>query len=121
MRPSSPVHAIEAGPLAQGTLCCRASHRFSSPSDIPPPITDILPVSADLIPAYHRRNTAGYGGTFRFYLRHLSPHAVSLTPGPPPVHLPFASRRALAFPINVEGRRVSPLRGFGPATGLSQL
>ena len=51
-------------------------------------------------------------------LRSLSPHAVDLTPGPPPVHLPFSSRRALAFPPNVRGRRVAPsLTEFIPQSG----
>ena len=37
----------------------------------------------------------------------LSLHGADLTPGPPPVHLPFSSRRTLAFPQNVRGRRVA--------------
>ena len=41
--------------------------------------------------------------------RHLSLHAADLTPGPRPVRLPFASRSAMAFPTNVEGRRVAPI------------
>ena len=50
-------------------------------------------------------------------LRSLSPHAADLTPGPPPVHLPFSSRWTLAFPHNVRGRRVSRTRGFIPLSG----
>lgn len=49
--------------------------------------------------------------------RSLSLHAVDLTPGPPPVRLPFASRWTLAFPHNVQGRRVSRSHGFIPQSG----
>ena len=49
--------------------------------------------------------------------RSLSLHAADLTPGPPPVHAPFSSRRTLAFPPNVRGRRVSRLHGFIPQSG----
>jgi hypothetical protein len=51
------------------------------------------------------------------FLRSLSLHAADLTPGPPPVRLPFSSRWTLAFPPNVRGRRVSRLRGFIPQSG----
>ena len=40
--------------------------------------------------------------------RSLSPHAAGLTPGPPQVRLPFSSLWAMAFPQQVEGRRLSP-------------
>ena len=57
----------------------------------------------------------------RSFLRYLSPHAVGLTPGPYQVHIPSTSLIALAFSSNIGDRRVSPLRGVYPSTGLSQL
>jgi len=39
----------------------------------------------------------------------LSLHAADLTPGPRLVLLPSASQPAMAFPYNVEGRRVAPI------------
>jgi hypothetical protein len=58
-----------------------------------------------------------YGGDGRTsgpFLRPLSPHAAGLTPGPLQVHLPFTSLQTLAFPLNVEGRRVSCSHRFIP-------
>lgn len=58
-------------------------------------------------------------GDLRSDPRLLSLHAVDLTPGPPPVHVPFSYRRALAFPPNVRGRRVSPFsRSLSPNRAL---
>lgn len=48
-----------------------------------------------------------------------SPHAIGLTPGSRQVHVSFPSLPAAAFPIGVEGRRVSRHRRVSPATGLS--
>ena len=48
--------------------------------------------------------------------RHLSLHATDLTPGPQLVQMPFASQLAMAFPLNVEGRRISRCHGFIPHT-----
>ena len=53
-------------------------------------------------------------------LRSLSPHAISLTPGPLQVQIPFASLQTLAFSYSVEDRRISHPRWVYPAPGLSQ-
>ena len=45
---------------------------------------------------------------------HLSLHAADLTPGPRLVQMPFASQPAMAFPTNVEGRRVARTTRFIP-------
>ena len=55
------------------------------------------------------------------FLHYLSPHADGLTPGSPQEHMPFASLKALAFSLNKEDRRVSPLCGVHPSIELSQL
>ena len=39
------------------------------------------------------------------------------TPGPPPAHSSFPYRWTLAFPYNVQGRRVAHSRGFIPQSG----
>jgi hypothetical protein len=62
----------------------------------------------------------GDGRTSGPVFHHLSPHAISLTPGSRQVHVPFASLPALAFPISVKGRRVSHPWWVYPSTGLSQ-
>jgi hypothetical protein len=88
------------------------------------------------VPSAHHPNLAGFiqlgpglppmefgggGRTSGSFLRPLSPHAAGLTPGPPQVRSPFPSLQAPAFPLNVEGRRVSRAFRVYPATGLSQL
>lgn len=65
MHPSIQSHMVEVGPLAPGKLCCLTPHHFSGPSDIPPPLTGILPVSPDLTPLTAvgiRRGTVGLSG-----------------------------------------------------------
>ena len=70
------------------------------------------------LPQVESCGDAGISGP---YLRYLSPHATGHTPGPHQVHTPFASLTALAFSQKIEDRRVSPLNGVYPSTGLSQL
>jgi hypothetical protein len=91
------------------------------PSEFPPPITQILPVSSNLIRAYHRWSTVeAVGLQVRFSILCLR-----MPPALPRVPCrcicPFPSLQALAFPLNVEGRRVSRSPRVCPATGLSQL
>jgi hypothetical protein len=93
---------------------------LQGPSDIPPPVTPISPVSSGLIGAYRRRSVGGNGRTSGPVLRPLSPHAMGLTPGSLQVLLPLASLQPLAFPIHVKGRRVSHSTWVHPSTGLSQ-
>jgi hypothetical protein len=78
-------------------------------SDFPyahnPPLAGVTQLEARLPPA----ESGGSAGTSGPISRHLSLHAADLTPGPRPVHMPFTSRSAMAFPLNVEGRRVAPI------------
>jgi hypothetical protein len=74
------------------------------------PLAGVTQLEARLPPAESDRN-AGISGPIS---RHLSLHAADLTPGPRPVHMPFASRSAMAFPNNVEGRRVARTTRFIP-------
>ncbi len=69
------------------------------------PLASVTQLEARLLSVEPDRN-AGISGPLS---RHLSLHAADLTPGPRPVRLPFASRSAMAFPTNVEGRRVAPI------------
>ena len=65
------------------------------------------------LPPVETDGNAGISGPLS---RYLSPHAAVLTPGPPSVQMPFASRSAMAFPLNVEGRRVARTTRFIPHT-----
>jgi len=67
-------------------------------SDFPTPVTNFLPVSSDLKLLTAVRVLRGRWD-LRSFLRYLSPHAVGLTPGPPQVHVPFASLPAPAFSL----------------------
>ena len=102
----------------QVMLSCPSS--LPGHSDFPTPVTCILKVSSNLIML-----TAGRvlrrRWDLRSFLRYLSPHAVGLTPGPWQVLTPFSSLSALAFSLKIEDRRISPLCGVHPSTGLSQL
>ena len=84
------------------------------PSDIPPPVAHLLPVSSDLRLSLPPPKNGGGGRTSGPRLRSLSPHADGLTPGSGRCVRPLASLPALAFPKTVVGRRVSQLLGFVP-------
>ena len=73
-------------------------------------LAGITNLKARLPPLEHGGN-AGVSGPLS---RHLSLHATVLTPGPLSVQMPFASRSAMAFPTNVEGRRVARTTRFIP-------
>lgn len=107
MHPFPVPDSVEAWPYARSRFYCPARHHFQATPTSPPLLTPALPVSSSLACAYRRRITAQAGGISGPISRPLSLHAADLTPGPPPVHLPFSSRRTLAFPQNVRGRRVA--------------
>ncbi len=113
-------NAVEVWPHAQSRLCCPARHHFKA---IP---TSLRP-SHESCRFHPTWNVLTAGGVLRrrwdlrSYLRYLSPHAIGHTPGPHQVLLPFPSLMTPAFSQIIEDRRVSPLRGVYPSTGLSQL
>ena len=76
------------------------------------PLAGVIQLEARLPPLENGGNVGSSGPLSH----HLSLHATDLTPGPQLVHLPFASQPALAFPINVKGRRVSRTTRFVPHT-----
>jgi len=76
------------------------------------PLAGVTQLETRLLPVESGRD-AGSSGPLS---RHLSLHAAVLTPGPRPVQMPFASRSTMAFPINVEGRRVARTTRFIPQT-----
>ena len=69
------------------------------------PLAGVTQLEARLPPVDPGGN-AGISGPLS---HHLSLHAADLTPGPRLVLIPFASHPAMAFPLNVEGRRVAPI------------
>jgi hypothetical protein len=74
------------------------------------PLAGVTQLEARLPPVEPGGN-AGISGPLS---RHLSLHAADLTPGPRLVQMPFASQPAMAFPTNVEGRRVARTTRFIP-------
>ena len=92
---------------------------LQGPSDIPPSLTPILPVSSSLIIAYHHRSRWR-----RWDFRSGSPSSLSACrwpyPGSP------AGAHALCFPAGIglphkrKGSTCIPLLWVCPATGLSQ-
>jgi hypothetical protein len=74
------------------------------------PLAGVTQLEAPLPPV----ETDGNAGISGPLSRYLSPHAAVLTPGPRSVQMPFASRSAMAFPLNVEGRRVARTTRFIP-------
>ena len=76
------------------------------------PLAGVAQLEAPLPPV----ETDGNAGISGPLSRYLSPHAAVLTPGPRSVQMPFASRTAMAFPLNVEGRRVARTTRFIPHT-----
>jgi hypothetical protein len=102
----------------QVVLSCPSS--LPGHSDLPTPITPLLPVSSDLIDAYRRRSPAETLGS-----QALPPLSLTACRWPYPGSLPGAcalsSLAALAFSLIIEDRRVSPHGGVYPSIGLSQL
>ena len=93
---------------------------LTGPSEFPPSITQILPVSSNLIQAYHRWSmveTVGLQVRFSVLCLRMPP---ALPRVPCRCICPLPSLQALAFPLNVEGRRVSRSSRVYPTTGLSQ-
>jgi hypothetical protein len=88
---------------------------LQGPSDIPPPVARFLPVSSDLRRAYRRRRTAEMVGLQVQDSVLCLRMPMALPRVPDRCARPFASLPALAFPINVKGRRVSRLLGFIPS------
>jgi len=84
------------------------------PSDIPPPVTCLLPGSADLKRAYRRRRTAEAVGLQVQGSVLCLRMPMALPRVPDRCLRPFASLPALAFPKTVVGRRVSRSLGFIP-------
>lgn len=100
--------------LTLGTVYVVPSVVTSGPLRLPcarnAPLAGVTQLEARLPPVESGRN-AGVSGPLS---RHLSLHAADLTPGPQSVQTPFASQPAMAFPFNVEGRRVSCTTRFIP-------
>ncbi len=98
----------------QVLLSCPSS--LQGHSDFPyarnAPLAGVTQLEARLLPSEYGRNVGSSGPISR----HLSLHAADLTPGPRMVLVPFASHPAMAFPINVEGRRVARTTRFIPHT-----
>ena len=98
----------------QVMLSCPSS--LQGRSDFPyarnAPLAGVTQLEARLLPVETGRN-AGISGPLS---RHLSLHATDLTPGSLLVQMPFASQQAMAFPINVKGRRISRTTRFIPQT-----
>ena len=78
-------------------------------SDIPLPVTPFLPVLSDLSSAFRlRRSTEAVG--LQVQVSSLFPHIPMALPRVPNrFTCPFYPLSAMAFPINVEGRRVAHL------------
>ena len=89
-------------------------------SDTPLPITPLLPVLSDLRRAFRRRRATEAVG-LQVQVSSLFPRIpVALPRVPDRFACPFHPLSALAFPINVEGRRVARLWRVYPPTGLFQ-
>jgi hypothetical protein len=87
---------------------------LQGPSDIPPPVTCLLPVSSDLKRAYRRRRTTGTVGLQVQGSVLCLRMPMALPRVPDRCVRPLPSLSALAFPKTVVGRRVSRLLGFVP-------
>lgn len=87
---------------------------LQGPSDIPPPVTCVLPVSSDLMWAYRRRRTAEMVGLQVQSSAICLRMPMALPRVPDRCLRPFAFLSALAFPKTVVGRRVSRFLGFIP-------
>ena len=80
---------------------------LQGPSDIPPPVARVLPVSSDLKRAYRRRSTAEAVGLQVQGSVLCLRMPLALPRVPKSCSRPLASLPALAFPKTVVGRRVS--------------
>jgi hypothetical protein len=114
MHPFSADRRGRSRAARSGRVVLSPPSSLQGPSDIPPPVTALLPVSSDL----RRLTAAGVAAkavglqvqASVFFLR--MPMALPRVPGR--CLRPFASLPALAFPKSVVGRRVARLLGFVP-------
>ena len=114
---------IEARPYAQDDLCCSVRHHFRAAPTSLTPVTPLLPVSPNLNGAYRQRRLAETPGSqvrFTDLFRRMPltlprvPDRCACPPDKPCRDHRFASRSAMAFPSNVEGRRVARTTRFIP-------
>ena len=95
---------------------------LQGPSDIPPPIARLLPVSSDLKRACPPPKYGGGGGTSGPRLRLLSPHAAGLTPGSRQVLAPSCFPAGTGLPQNRSGSACIPkLSGLSRSRTLSAI
>lgn len=95
---------------------------LQGPSDIPPPVARILPVSSDLRPSLPPPKYGGGGRTSGPRLRSLSPHADGLTPGSRQVRAPSFFPAGTGLPQNRSGSACIPsLSGLSRSRTLSAM
>jgi hypothetical protein len=76
---------------------------LQGPSDIPPPVACLLPVSSDFEAGLPPPKYGGGGGTSGPVFRILSPHADGPTPGSLQVLTPFCFLAGTGLPPKVKG------------------
>jgi len=117
MHPSLCAKRGRSTAVRSGRLVLFRPSSLQGRSDFPcarnAPLAGVTQLERRLLPVEPDRN-AGISGPLS---RHLSLHAADLTPGPRLVQMPSASQPAMAFPTNVEGRRVARTTRFIPQTG----
>ena len=92
------------------------------PSDIPPPVARLLPVSSDLRLSLPPPKYGGGGRTSGPRLRSLSPHAAGLTPGSRQVLAPSCFPAGTGLPQNRSGSACIPkLSGLSRSRTLSAI
>ena len=114
MHPSPFAKHDRSTALRSGRLMLFRPSSLQGRSDFPCAHSALLAGVTQLearLPPVETDGNAGISGPLS---RYLSPHAAVLTPGPQSVQMPFATRSALAFPLNVEGRRVARTTRFIP-------
>ena len=120
MRPSSQNKRGQSTAARSGWVVLSQPSSLQGRSDTPRPLLPLLPVSPDLSRTYRHRSTTEAVG-LQVQGSSLFPRIpLALPRVPDRFSCPFHPLSALAFPINVEGRRVAHHRWVCPPTGLFQ-
>jgi len=121
MRPSLQNKRDQSTTARSGwVVLCRPSS-LQGRSDTPLPVTPLLPVVPDLSGAFRRRKSTEAVGLQVQVSSLFSRIPMALPRVPDRFACPFHPLSTVAFPINVEGRRVAHHRWVCPPTGLFQL
>lgn len=115
MRPSSQNKRGQSTAARSGWVVLSQPSSLQGRSDTPRPVASLLPVLSDLSRAYRRRSTTEAVG-LQVQGSSVFPRIpLALPRVPDRFSCPFHPLSTLAFPLNVEGRRVAHL-----AMGLSR-